>query len=889
MSNDKLPLSDALKRLAVNEEKFEGIVNGAEGHEEELGGKKTPSLRTIFANLTDAAFMSECVQRACACAKHWALQANKIATEDAVIATGSTEARTLPDRFADVVNVKDFGAVGDGVTDDTAAIQAALDASYNMVVFPKGVYVISNDVYIPEHITVDGQNSTVIISGSGKFCISGSVSDSGIAIADTVLQQSGSLTTQTSHNAVVDDDFIIQSTVNAISTDAGDWQLGLPTGAYHASYFTEPFRVSSVVSDTALEFFPRTVFPDYPAGSLIKKVSFNKNSVIENFIIDSSEYDGTAIYVNWASDALVRNITIKKGSQTGASVVFKNSLKCRAENVSTIREYPLPKIDSGAGTEHHLWNAYKFIGSWSCEFIACYDEYGSQSFDVTYLDYGNPSMFCAVRGCTSYAPRWHGITTHSGSYGIIVENNRIVKAKSGISLRSRACICTGNYIDCTFDNSTEKGTGIGLLDGFYVDSLISNNTISGAYTGIRVMRSNSLGLGFVTINTSILGNIIRNCSYGIYTDGNYPNETSESSGLVINSNDISGIKFNGIHISDYVNNAVISNNKIEADNSCIYVAVNSKKPTIINNYCITPLASSGGITVSPTYDSNIVLNFFEGQGTAFKNGAVKATSLLGNVILGQYSGNIEWDISNVSSGVVADGNASFVICGKGINPAVLYLGDFSNYDKGAIVYSNEKNTLYLKSNGTFVLGVTPAQFAPYNDNTTSLGAYSKRWSQVYAASGSINTSDANEKQDVQNYPDEVLDAWGEVKFRQFLFKDAVTAKGDAARIHAGVIAQQVVDAFARHNLDATRYGLLCYDEWSDEYETVEVVDVPAVLDADGNEVTPAQTHTERRLVTAAGDRYGIRYSEALCMEAAYQRRRADKLEQRIANIEEMLK
>ena len=36
-----------------------------------------------------------------------------------VTATGGTTARTLAARFADVVNVKDWGAVGDGTTDDT--------------------------------------------------------------------------------------------------------------------------------------------------------------------------------------------------------------------------------------------------------------------------------------------------------------------------------------------------------------------------------------------------------------------------------------------------------------------------------------------------------------------------------------------------------------------------------------------------------------------------------------------------------------------------------------------------------------------------------------------------------------------------------------------------
>lgn len=42
-----------------------------------------------------------------------------------VTATGSSTARTLAARFADTVNIRDFGAVGDGTTDDTAAFASA--------------------------------------------------------------------------------------------------------------------------------------------------------------------------------------------------------------------------------------------------------------------------------------------------------------------------------------------------------------------------------------------------------------------------------------------------------------------------------------------------------------------------------------------------------------------------------------------------------------------------------------------------------------------------------------------------------------------------------------------------------------------------------------------
>jgi hypothetical protein len=62
-----------------------------------------------------------------------------------VTATGSTTARTLANRFADVVNVKDFGAVGDGVVDDRAACQTAINTAKSIggsVYFPAGKYLI---------------------------------------------------------------------------------------------------------------------------------------------------------------------------------------------------------------------------------------------------------------------------------------------------------------------------------------------------------------------------------------------------------------------------------------------------------------------------------------------------------------------------------------------------------------------------------------------------------------------------------------------------------------------------------------------------------------------------------------------------------------------------
>ena len=52
--------------------------------------------------------------------------------------------RTAQDKMREFVSVKDFGAVGDGVTDDTAAIQAAINAAVGKPIFvPAGTYKIT--------------------------------------------------------------------------------------------------------------------------------------------------------------------------------------------------------------------------------------------------------------------------------------------------------------------------------------------------------------------------------------------------------------------------------------------------------------------------------------------------------------------------------------------------------------------------------------------------------------------------------------------------------------------------------------------------------------------------------------------------------------------------
>lgn len=67
-------------------------------------------------------------------------------------------ARTVATKLADIISVKDFGAVGDGTADDTAAIQAAIDYSQTRVIstfqsgatvfFPAGTYKVTASLVV---------------------------------------------------------------------------------------------------------------------------------------------------------------------------------------------------------------------------------------------------------------------------------------------------------------------------------------------------------------------------------------------------------------------------------------------------------------------------------------------------------------------------------------------------------------------------------------------------------------------------------------------------------------------------------------------------------------------------------------------------------------------
>lgn len=139
------------------------------------------------------------------------------ATDGASSGNGAAAvARTLQNRFADVVNVKDFGAVGNGIANDTTAIQDAINTGKS-IVFPEGVYKVTSLTQSTNYQQFEGLGSVKIdrISGSNPLLFStgrgavfnnirfdGSTGGSGncvVAEGDAVVFSNCSVWTNTGH------------------------------------------------------------------------------------------------------------------------------------------------------------------------------------------------------------------------------------------------------------------------------------------------------------------------------------------------------------------------------------------------------------------------------------------------------------------------------------------------------------------------------------------------------------------------------------------------------------------------------------------------------------------------------------------------------------------
>jgi len=143
------------------------------------------------------------------------------------------------------------------------------------------------------------------------------------------------------------------------------------------------------------------------------------------------------------------------------------------------------------------------------------------------------------------------------------------------------------------------------------------------------------------------------------------------------------------------------------------------------------------------------------------------------------------------------------------------VGSISYFSGGCAFVGNASNPTGIQTNGNNII---PTTLTGLSDNAKDLGHPSYRWDDIYATNGTIQTSDRNEKQDIEVLSDAETRVAQACKglLRKFRWQDAVAEKGDDARIHFGIIAQDLQDAFTAEGLDAGRYAMFISSTWTDE-------------------------------------------------------------------------
>jgi len=212
--------------------------------------------------------------------------------------TDSTN-RTVLAKLQEFVSVKDFGAVGDGVTDDIDAIENAIihavDSNNFQVFFPAGTYLISSGIPLVKRVKLFGLNpDTTIIKCNGSTSAIYTATLSGSTFTDNLDATLGDITSKAkSAQRCSIENLGIQHTgsVSDQSPSGIDWDETVQLVGCYDGYFSN-LSISNQTNDIGdfhVKFAWRTKMynistsrgSSYTGGSAIKVGSQTNSAIMQ--------------------------------------------------------------------------------------------------------------------------------------------------------------------------------------------------------------------------------------------------------------------------------------------------------------------------------------------------------------------------------------------------------------------------------------------------------------------------------------------------------------------------------------------------------------------------------------------------------------------------------
>lgn len=370
--------------------------------------------------------------------------------------------RTLQRKFDDFVNVRDFGAVGDGTTDDTAAINRALFQLYSREVneeirralyVPAGVYKITGDVIkIPTYAKIvgDGADSTIFKqTDSGENYV--------FKLADSLQQVDASIAT----NAATRPQFIEVSGCTFWNSTTN--HVGLLGSAQHVHFDDCKFRGNLTL--------PTTV-TDQKTCIAIESTSI---LITENITFDNCQFVNNNF--GFEVDYNCRNITVQncyfdelyKGVKLGESLTGTTPQDTGPRGFKVLHSY----FDRIANIAIHTYAVVKHTVSAHNYFYEVGNAYNGSGNEVAPIVYyvagGNYSIGDAFeRNDTDDLNQARLSIDNFSSYGMIADNSVAYGAH-----RQEA----GLAVTLTDNTAVAATTGITLSDSKYTHGAIIDYSI----------------------------------------------------------------------------------------------------------------------------------------------------------------------------------------------------------------------------------------------------------------------------------------------------------------------------------------------------------------------------------------------------------------------------
>jgi hypothetical protein len=369
---------------------------------------------------------------------------------------------------------------------------------------------------------------------------------------------------------------------------------------------------------------------------------------------------------------------------------------------------------------------------------------------------------------------------------------------------------TSNFNMLSMNGSVSLSTGLGLAAGASGNNNLYAVLPSGGLFALNIGGSNSFAMGatdatYATANNGVSSFTLSNSSSGASASARYYLGTN-----------LSGARGRLLHWGgNFVTSGVYRQDgltlestgaggvTLHADAGAVYMGVAGTVEA-------TVAAASASFRGALTAGSASL------QGTISSDGPASAGQ--GGLLALKRGGTVRAYIGTDAAitGTTSNDLTLYADTGNAVQVMVNGQRTFSFFNGGSVSQiSSHNSTGGLGVNGTNLYQWDGNQFYPTTDNARQLGTSGFRWSVVYAATGSINTSDAREKDWRGTLSPTELQASAAIlaEIGIFRFLAAMRDKGDTARLHVGLKAQAVRDILAAHGLDARSYAFLCHDAW----------------------------------------------------------------------------